>query len=114
MGIDVRGYLYWSLLDNFEWAEGLRARFGLVRVNFSTQERILRESARVYGNIALHNAVDLEPFIDTPTQSHFEEKYMKNSQRRKLNKMRIKVFWLSALFCLILGRQFSTWPKLGG
>jgi beta-glucosidase len=58
-GVDVRGYLYWSLLDNFEWAEGLSARFGLVRVSYPTQERLLRASARVYQEIARNNAIQL-------------------------------------------------------
>ncbi len=44
-GIPVRGYLYWSLTDNFEWAEGFRPRFGLVYVDFATQKRILKNSA---------------------------------------------------------------------
>jgi beta-glucosidase len=57
-GANVKGYLYWSLLDNFEWAEGLKARFGLVRVAFPTQERTLRKSAYVYAKIASSNALD--------------------------------------------------------
>lgn len=56
-GVDVRGYLHWSLLDNFEWAEGLKARFGLIRVSYPTQERILRASAKVYAEIAKNNAI---------------------------------------------------------
>ncbi|HEY9784393.1 MAG TPA: family 1 glycosylhydrolase [Candidatus Obscuribacterales bacterium] len=58
-GANVKGYLYWSLLDNFEWAEGLKYRFGLVRVAFPTQERTLRKSAHVYAKIAEQNAIDL-------------------------------------------------------
>ncbi|MGH3054430.1 MAG: family 1 glycosylhydrolase, partial [Gaiellaceae bacterium] len=42
--IDVRGYIHWSLLDNFEWAEGFRRRFGIVGVDFATQLRTKKAS----------------------------------------------------------------------
>jgi beta-glucosidase len=51
-GADVRGYMYWSLLDNFEWAQGYRTRFGLVHVDYRTGERTIKDSARVYGEVA--------------------------------------------------------------
>jgi beta-glucosidase len=45
LGADLRGYLVWSLLDNFEWAEGYRKRFGLVYVDYATQQRVPKSSA---------------------------------------------------------------------
>lgn len=56
-GAPVRGYLYWSLLDNFEWDKGYWLRFGLVAVDRKTQQRTIRESARLYGEIAKHNVL---------------------------------------------------------
>ena len=47
-GADVRGYFYWSLLDNFEWDSGFGPRFGLVEVDYTTLERKIRPSARAY------------------------------------------------------------------
>ena len=56
-GVNVRGYLYWSLLDNFEWDKGYWLRFGLVHVDRATQKRTVRESARQYaGLIAKYRA----------------------------------------------------------
>ena len=53
-GADVRGYYYWSLYDNFEWAEGYKQKFGLFEIDFSDPvlKRIQRESAELYGRIA--------------------------------------------------------------
>ncbi len=56
-GANVQGYMYWSLMDNFEWAEGLRPRFGLIRIAYPTQVRTLRHSAEVYADIAKHNGL---------------------------------------------------------
>lgn len=50
-GVDVRGYFYWSLFDNFEWAWGYDKRFGIVRVDYDTQERSLKDSGREYARI---------------------------------------------------------------
>ncbi len=51
-GVDVRGYFVWSLLDNFEWAYGYEKRFGLVYVDYPTQQRIPKASARFYADVA--------------------------------------------------------------
>jgi len=56
-GVDVRGHLYWSLLDNYEWALGFEKRFGLVEVNYQTLERKIRPSAYVYKEICESNSV---------------------------------------------------------
>jgi beta-glucosidase len=56
-GIDVRGYTYWSLLDNFEWAYGYGPQFGLVECDRTTFERRPKESARWYGRVAQANAL---------------------------------------------------------
>ncbi len=58
-GWPVRGYYFWSLVDNFEWAKGYdpRFRFGLYHVDFRTQERVLQESGRLYGEIARDGAI---------------------------------------------------------
>jgi len=56
-GIDVRGYTYWSLLDNFEWAYGYGPRFGLVDCDLRTFVRTPKESARWLGRVARSNAL---------------------------------------------------------
>jgi beta-glucosidase len=58
LGVDLRGYFAWSLLDNFEWGEGYSKRFGLYHVNFATQQRTPKASARFYADvIASHGEV---------------------------------------------------------
>jgi beta-glucosidase/6-phospho-beta-glucosidase/beta-galactosidase len=49
-GVDVRGYFAWSLMDNYEWAEGYRMRSGIVHVDFATQRRTFKSSALWYSN----------------------------------------------------------------
>ncbi|MEU8247442.1 GH1 family beta-glucosidase [Nonomuraea sp. NPDC048916] len=56
-GADLRGYLVWSLLDNFEWAEGYRRRFGIVHVDYSTQARVPKDSALWYRDVIVRNGL---------------------------------------------------------
>ncbi|MGW9306700.1 GH1 family beta-glucosidase [Saccharomonospora azurea] len=56
-GVDLRGYFYWSLLDNFEWAEGYAKRFGLVHVDYGTQRRTPKASAAWYSRVMADNGL---------------------------------------------------------
>ncbi|HSZ43797.1 MAG TPA: GH1 family beta-glucosidase [Streptosporangiaceae bacterium] len=56
-GVDLRGYFCWSFLDNFEWAEGYQKRFGLVYVDYGTQQRIPKASAAFYSAVVRANAL---------------------------------------------------------
>ncbi len=56
-GIDVRGYLHWTLLDNFEWTAGYSKTFGLVAFDRTTFERTVKPSARWLGEVARANAI---------------------------------------------------------
>jgi beta-glucosidase len=57
-GVDVRGYLHWTLLDNFEWISGFSKTFGLIAVDRTTFTRTVKPSARWLGRIAARNALD--------------------------------------------------------
>ncbi|MFZ5353878.1 MAG: glycoside hydrolase family 1 protein [Bacillota bacterium] len=59
-GIDVQRYYHWTLLDNFEWIEGLSARFGVIEVNFDTLERKIKRSGSFYAELCKNNAVTEE------------------------------------------------------
>ena len=56
-GVDVRGYFAWSLLDNFEWAQGYSKRFGLIHVDYATQRRIIKDSGQWYARAIAHNSL---------------------------------------------------------
>ena len=56
-GAPVKGYFYWSLIDNFEWIEGYELRFGLIANDFETQKRTPRLSAELYARIIRENGI---------------------------------------------------------
>ena len=62
-GTDVMGYLYWSIMDNFEWADGYDKRFGLVYVDYQTQERTIKDSGYFYQTVIETNGETV--FSDT-------------------------------------------------
>jgi len=59
-GVPLLGYIYWSAFDNFEWALGYRMQFGLIGVDRSTQKRVIKPSARFFGEVAKTNAVAID------------------------------------------------------
>ncbi len=74
-GAEVLGYLHWSLMDNFEWAEGLTPRFGLVEVDYTTQERLPRKSAYLLQEICKRNAITqetVESYAPAIARNYFE------------------------------------------
>ena len=62
-GAEVMGYMYWSVLDNFEWADGYDKRFGLVHVDYQTQERTIKDSGYFYRDVIATNGEAI--FSDT-------------------------------------------------
>ncbi|HEY9249991.1 MAG TPA: family 1 glycosylhydrolase, partial [Rariglobus sp.] len=60
-GVDVQGYFQWSIMDNFEWAEGYKHRFGLIHVDYETQKRTLKDSAFWYRDVIRSNGAILSP-----------------------------------------------------
>ena len=58
-GVDVRGYFHWSIMDNFEWGEGYKERFGLVHIDYTTQKRTPKDSALWYAGVIKANGKTL-------------------------------------------------------
>jgi beta-glucosidase len=59
-GVDLRGYLVWSLLDNFEWAEGYHKRFGVVYIDYADQRRVPKDSAWWYRDVIRRGGLPAE------------------------------------------------------
>ena len=69
----ITRYYHWSFMDNFEWREGERERFGLVHIDYATQTRTVKESGRLYSAIIRDGGVSEESF----------DRYVKHSQYKK-------------------------------
>jgi Beta-glucosidase/6-phospho-beta-glucosidase/beta-galactosidase len=67
-GVALRGYFVWSLLDNFEWGHGYSRRFGIVHVNYETQQRTIKASGKFYANAARTNGDLLEEQASAPDE----------------------------------------------
>ncbi|MFC1959225.1 GH1 family beta-glucosidase [Chloroflexota bacterium] len=58
-GVDIRAYFHWSIMDNFEWAEGMKHRFGMIHVDYATLKRTLKDSAYWYKDVIVSNGATL-------------------------------------------------------
>ena len=58
-GVDLRGYFHWSLTDNYEWDQGYNERFGLIFVDYLTQQRIVKDSGHWFAEVAKTNGANL-------------------------------------------------------
>lgn len=72
-GADIRGYFHWSVMDNFEWAEGYKERFGMIHVDFETQKRTLKDSANWYHAVIESNGAALRTPADQVLRQVAEE-----------------------------------------
>lgn len=68
-GTDVRGYMHWSLLDNFEWDSGFAKRFGLIEVNHKTMKTKIRPSALEYAKICGENMLEIKKWVPILSKS---------------------------------------------
>ncbi len=69
-GADIRGYMAWSLLDNLEWSLGFAKRFGIVHVDFATQERTPKDSAHLYSRVIATNGAALDEDVTWDAPAH--------------------------------------------
>jgi beta-glucosidase len=89
LGVDLRGYFVWSLMDNFEWSHGYSKRFGIVHVDYSTQKRTPKASARFYSEVIQTNGAVLGPLNGlrrsrrAPSARRARSRKTKRSSRRR-------------------------------
>ena len=80
-GVDVRGYIHWSTVDNLEWKDGYSQRFGLIGVDPKTGERTIRQSAALYREIAKSGEIDVEQLAKTYLTGKQREKALEISEK---------------------------------
>ena len=113
-GLDIRGYFYWTLMDNFEWAEGYKMKFGLYKVDFETQERTLRESSNLFAKMVKKPGVDSRGYIVSigDTAPNFTMKYT-TGEKVTLADLRGKVVVLqfTASWCSVCRKEMPHLEK---
>ena len=113
-GLDIRGYFYWTLMDNFEWAEGYKMKFGLYEVDFKTQERTLRESSNLFAKMVKKPGVDSRGYIVNigDTAPNFTMEYT-TGEKVTLTDLRGKVVVLqfTASWCSVCRKEMPHLEK---
>jgi len=113
-GIDVRGYFYWTLFDNFEWAEGYDMKFGLYEVDFSTQERRIRPGSAPFLKFVQNPLVDDRGYFVAVGDSvpELELEYT-TGEKIKLSSLRgqVTVLQFTASWCSVCREEMPHLEK---
>ena len=118
-GLDIRGYFYWTLMDNFEWAEGYKMKFGLYEVDFKTQARSLRESSNLFAKMVKKPGTDSRGYIvnigDLAPNFTMEystgEKVMLSDLRGKVVVLQFTASWCSVCRKEMPHLEKDVWQK---
>ena len=112
--IDIRGYFYWSLMDNFEWAEGYSMKFGLYEVNLETQERKLRKGSQPFIDMVTKRGADERGYLVSIGEiaPNFTMEYI-TGEKVKLSDLRGKVVVLqfTASWCSVCRKEMPHLEK---
>lgn len=115
-GIDVRGYFNWPLMDDFEWQEGYKHRFGLIHVDYATQKRTLKDSAHWYREVIVSNGGSLKKYmsIDGPPPPYLVQQAMRYVAAHVGEPFNVNDL-AEHLRCHpdVLGRKFKQYAEIG-